>query len=161
MMKIYVASSWRNERQPSVVQALRQAGHEVYDFRNPAPDNDGFRWTEVDPEWKVWSPERFRDMLGHPVAEAGFKLDMDALRECEACVMVLPCGRSASLEMGYAIGAGKHTLILLADGEPELMFKMADHLCVSLDEVVAVLDAIEDEDNFPWELPGYEGASVR
>lgn len=34
-MKIYVASSWRNTYYPSVVSALRDAGHDVYDFRNP------------------------------------------------------------------------------------------------------------------------------
>ena len=33
--KIYVASSWRNEYYPEVVAKLREAGHEVYDFRNP------------------------------------------------------------------------------------------------------------------------------
>ena len=33
--KIYVASSWRNEYYPEVVEKLREAGHEVYDFRNP------------------------------------------------------------------------------------------------------------------------------
>ena len=32
-MHIYVASSWRNTYYPEVVQALRDAGHEVYDFR--------------------------------------------------------------------------------------------------------------------------------
>ena len=31
-MHIYVASSWRNTYYPEVVQALRDAGHEVYDF---------------------------------------------------------------------------------------------------------------------------------
>jgi hypothetical protein len=31
--KIYVASSWRNEYYPEVVEKLREAGHEVYDFR--------------------------------------------------------------------------------------------------------------------------------
>ena len=36
LRKIYLASSWRNERQPQAVQILRDAGHEVYDFRNPA-----------------------------------------------------------------------------------------------------------------------------
>lgn len=36
-MNIYVASSWRCARQPAVVAALRAAGHEVYDFKNPAP----------------------------------------------------------------------------------------------------------------------------
>lgn len=40
-MKIYLASSWRNERQPAVLAALREAGHEVYDFRNPAPRHEG------------------------------------------------------------------------------------------------------------------------
>ena len=35
MSKIYVASSWRNPHQPAIVEELRVAGHEVYDFRNP------------------------------------------------------------------------------------------------------------------------------
>ncbi|MCQ2145827.1 MAG: hypothetical protein MJY72_08790 [Bacteroidales bacterium] len=34
-MKIYVASSWRNPHYPAVVAALRDAGFDVYDFRNP------------------------------------------------------------------------------------------------------------------------------
>ncbi len=32
-MKVYIASSWRNEYQPTVVARLREAGHDVYDFR--------------------------------------------------------------------------------------------------------------------------------
>ena len=31
--KIYVASSWRNTFYPEVVARLREAGHDVYDFR--------------------------------------------------------------------------------------------------------------------------------
>ena len=38
-MHIYVASSWRNTYYPDVVAALRNAGHEVYDFRNPPTGN--------------------------------------------------------------------------------------------------------------------------
>lgn len=56
-MKIYVASSWRNKIQPLVVLALREAGHEVYDFRNPAPGNTGFQWSEIDPAWQSWTAE--------------------------------------------------------------------------------------------------------
>jgi DNA (cytosine-5)-methyltransferase 1 len=47
-MKIYVASSWRNEQQPEVVKALRDAGHEVYDFRNPSETDKGFAWSDID-----------------------------------------------------------------------------------------------------------------
>ena len=39
--KIYVASSWRNEYYPEVVEKLREAGHEVYDFRNPPSNATG------------------------------------------------------------------------------------------------------------------------
>ena len=47
MAKIYVASSWRNKYQPEVVAALRKAGHEVYDFRNPKDNPGGFHWADV------------------------------------------------------------------------------------------------------------------
>lgn len=103
-MKIYVASSWRNNIQPLVVEALRKAGYEVYDFKNPEPGNHGFHWEKIDANWMAWSSEQFKQALSHPIAESGFGPDMKALKECDACVMVLPCGRSAHLEAGYAIG---------------------------------------------------------
>lgn len=114
-MKIYVASSWRNTEQPAVVQALQNFGHEVYDFKNPQPGDNGFHWSEIDRDWKYWTGPTFLRALEHPIAQAGFKSDMDALRSCDACVLVLPCGRSAHLELGWAVGAGKRSAILLAD----------------------------------------------
>jgi len=140
-MKVYVASSWRNTIQPAVVHRLREAGHEVYDFRYPAPGNHGFSWKQVHSHEPPWSAVETRETLLHAVAEGGFKLDFDAMKWSDAIVMVQPCGRSAALELGWGAGAGKRTIVLLADGqEPELMVKMADRLCVSLDEV---LDALE------------------
>ncbi len=135
-MKVYVASSWRNNAQPSVVTALRQAGFDVYDFKNPAPGDDGFHWSEIDPDWKAWDSRVFAEKLDHPIAQAGFRKDIDALDECDICVLVMPCGRSAHLEMGYALGAGKLGIIILEDGEPELMYLMADIFAHSVEEAV-------------------------
>lgn len=138
-MKIYVASSWRNERQQDVVAALREAGHEVYDFKNP-PGGTGFGWRQATDEPPPWSAERTREVLALPVARAGFHSDFTAMQWADAIVMVQPCGRSAALELGWGCGAGKVTAVLLADGqEPELMLKCARHLCTSLDEVMKVL----------------------
>lgn len=123
-MKIYVASSWRNPRQPTVIDLLRKAGHEVYDFKNPKEGECGFHWSEIDIKWQSWTPERFKEALNHRLAINGFVQDKKALDNCEICVLVLPCGRSAHLEAGYAVGQGKPTYILLSDGEPELMYKM-------------------------------------
>jgi hypothetical protein len=135
-MKIYVASSWRNKKQPEVVTALRSLGHEVYDFRNPCPGDTGFQWSEIDPNWQSWSPPRFVEALEHPIAKDGFSKDMDSLIDADATVLVMPCGRSAHLELGYAVGAGQRTFILLSDGEPELMYRMVDGLCCSIEELL-------------------------
>lgn len=127
--------------QPGIVHALRRCGHVVYDFRHPTEGNDGFHWTEIDANWKRWSPEEYRDALQHPVAERGYKFDIDALRGCDAVVYVLPCGRSASWEFGYAMGQGKAGYVVMFDkDEPELMFREATIL-TSMDDLFDVFGA--------------------
>ena len=138
-MKIYVASSWRNEvRQQATVAALRAAGHEVYDFRNPAPGDCGFSWHSCATPEQLKDPRRFRDeVLTHPIARAGFEKDMAALRAADVTVLVLPCGRSAHLELGWGARNAK-SIVLLDDpiSEPELMYLMNNTICVSIAEVV-------------------------
>lgn len=136
-MRVYVASSWRNDIQPLVVSRLRGEGHDVYDFRNPAPGNSGFAWSEIDPGWLKWTPEQYVAALAHPLAEAGFASDMGALRDCEACVLVQPCGVSAALEFGWACGAGKLGIVYVPGlREPDLMFLMGHGFCLTIDEIV-------------------------
>ena len=142
-MKVYVASSWRNDRQPAVVEALQAAGYEVYDFRHPTPGDSGFHWSEIDPNWHRWDADTYREALGHPVARHGFRNDMNALMEADVVVLVLPCGRSAHLELGHACGSGKPTAILLAnDNEPELMYRMVTLLANDVIEVIEWLKAM-------------------
>jgi hypothetical protein len=145
MRRIYLASSWRNPYQPYLVVELKVAGHEVYDFRNPAPGNSGFHWSEIDPAWQEWDPLDFRVALNHPVAVDGFDLDFAAMAWADTFVLALPCGRSAHLELGWAIGAGKPAAIFLQDGEPELMYRMADALVVGAGELIDWLDNLDRE----------------
>jgi hypothetical protein len=134
-MRVYVASSWRNVDQPLVVEFLRVAGHEVYDFRHPTEGTRGFSWADAgipcDGDPRNGAPFKNRQVtaeelaraLAHPVAQEGFRLDSAAVAWCDACVLVLPCGRSAHLEAGWAAGAGKRLIILTLEAtEPELMY---------------------------------------
>lgn len=141
MSKIYVASSWRNGLQQGVVAALRSAGHQVYDFRNPPHGRGGFNWSEIDENWEAWTKETYREhLLNHPVAAHGFLTDLRAMLWCDTCVLVLPCGRSAHLELGWCAGAGKSTYILLDNsGEAELMNLLADKICIDLTEILVDL----------------------
>lgn len=137
-MKIYLASSWRNKEQPAVLKALRDAGHEVYDFR----DADGFHWSWIDPDWKEWTPRKFIDSLDHTFAELGYLRDWDAMNEADACVLLMPCGRSAHLEAGWFVGSGRSLIIFASDCEPELMYKMANKVVTTVEEVLEELSVL-------------------
>lgn len=137
-VSIYVASSWRNPYQPEVVKRLRLDAHDVYDFRHPeGRGSDGFSWAAIDPAWASWSTEQWDRALDHPLAVRAFELDSRALEEADVCVLVLPSGRSAHLEAGFAAGRGV-PVVIYAPGkeEPELMARWAVGIATELEELV-------------------------
>ncbi len=137
MAKVYVASSWRNRYFESVVDALRGAGHEVYDFRNPPGEYDAFKWEKLDSEYMNWTTRQYCEGLKHPRSEAQFANDIAAMEWADTCVLVLPCGRSAHTEAGWFAGKGCRTIAYIPEPqEPELMYKLFDLVTDSLDEVL-------------------------
>jgi hypothetical protein len=138
LRRIYVASSWRNTLQPDVVSRLRAAGHEVYDFHEPAPGKTGFTWKEVSDFTLPDKIDAYFKALCTPRAQEVFELDRRALEWCDTCVLVLPCGRSAHLEAGFAAGQGKGVYFLLTqDGfEPELMYLLGTGCYTNLEGLV-------------------------
>ena len=135
-----MASSWRNEFYPEVVEALRRAGHEVYDFRNPPSGDEGFKWSCVAENYMEWSPQEYREQLEHPKAVRQFDNDIKAMEACDTCVLVLPCGRSAHTEAGWFAGRGRTVVVYIpVRQEPDLMYKLFSAVCCSMDELVEAL----------------------
>jgi hypothetical protein len=70
IMKIYLASSWRNRaRFDQLDPLLTAAGHECFNFTNPGSSTalpNGIHWSEIDPTWQSWTPEQYRLALEHP-----------------------------------------------------------------------------------------------
>lgn len=138
--------------QPAVVELLRQYGHEVYDFRNPAPGQKGFAWRDCGGEAASDGPgtgartiTAYLEAIQSERAKEGFRLDKEALDWCDTCVLVLPCGRSAHLEAGYAAGQGKRVYFLLSPVlfEPELMYLLGTRCAVN---PVQIVEWLKDEE---------------
>lgn len=152
--RIYVASSWRNEHQQFVVAKLREAEFEVYDFKNPAPGERGFHWSDIDPDWKNWTPAQFKTALDHPIAVQGYGRDRRAMEWADQCVLTLPSGISSHLEAGWMAGAGKPTCVYMPEHkEPELMYKLLQPafdnepvICLTIQEVITYLRNSDKED---------------
>lgn len=145
---VYVASSWRNILHDGIIQMLKAADIPHYDFKEPT---SAFAWEQVMPNYIPGSEDiaigDYLAGMAHPLAQAGLAQDKAALDKADTLVLVLPCGKSAHLELGYAIGQGKRTCIFIPSKpdsiQPELMYGMADHMTTSVMELLAWL-GVED-----------------
>ena len=114
-MKIYVASSWRNLYLNDIVSILRDWNHQVHDFRangatRPAP-----------PPLPDGSLDSVMSFLHLTSTQTSYQRHCEALVEAEVLLCVLPCGRSAHVELGMALGLSI-PVVLVHDGiEPDLM----------------------------------------
>lgn len=139
-MNIYLASSRRNTHFDSMLRTLRGFGFEVYNFKDA---NAAFAWESCGVGSSMqWDPSTRRQALRSEEACDAFANDRNAIEDCDALVMVMPCGRSAHLELGYAAGIGRPVFVYDPAGneEPELMIKFAEIFSTP----VELIDALND-----------------
>ena len=150
MVKVYVASSWRNEYYNRVVSDLSRAGHKVWDWRMPPTGGTGFGWQQTGLDGykhgdkvdvKTWVR-----MLEHPVAQAGYASDLAGMNWCDVGVLLHPCGRSAHFEAGWLSGRGKKVHLLVPEPvEPDLMILAANgKICDSIDRLIFTLSGEQE-----------------
>jgi hypothetical protein len=137
--------------QPAVIAMLNSARIPCYDFKNPE-GGTGFHWSEVMSNYTPGSEsanvDEYLNALVNPRSIEGFNSDFAAMQKADTFILVLPCGRSAHLELGWAVGAGKRTAIFLDPDNrghvtPELMYKMCDLVTYSSLELLDWL-GVED-----------------
>lgn len=136
-MKIYLVGSLRNPNVPVVANALEQVGHTVF--------SDWFAAGPIaDDSWQTYERERGRtylQALKGVAADHVFQFDLKWLRWAEVGVLITPAGKSAHLELGWMIGAGKKGYVLLHE-EPErwdVMYCFADAVVYSVPELLECL----------------------
>ncbi len=128
--KIYLASSWKNQKVIlKLAEQLELEGFEVDAFCR-----DGkryvFHWSElVDNETDLQNYDAI-NFLSDPRTKRAFNEDKKWLDWANMVVMVMPCGRSSHMEAGYAVGSGKRLFILgeFQKGEFDVMYGFAQAL---------------------------------
>lgn len=126
-MKIYLATSWKNEVIIKELAALlREYGHEVDCFADASKGRYVFHFSEIGPAHTLDAIQ----FLNDPRSRKAFLEDKKHIDWADLVIMVLPCGRSSHLEAGYAKGQGKSLYILgeFPPGEFDVMYGFADKL---------------------------------
>ena len=138
-MKVYLVGSLRNPKIPSIANKIRELGYEVFDdWISPGP--------ETDDKWQEYEKTRgrsYKEALAGDHARNVFKFDLKHLENADIVIMVIPCGKSGHLELGWAIGQGKKGYVLF-DEEPErydIMYAFCTDIFFSLDDLCSGLAA--------------------
>jgi len=138
-MKIYVASSWKNEAEVlKLASLLRDWGHEVDCFADASTGRFVFHYNEVGNLNEIDAISFLEDER----SRKAFTEDKKHLDWADAVVMLHPCGKSTHLEAGYAVGAGKK-LFMIGDfpkGEFDVMYGFADSMVRDLESLKTELD---------------------
>lgn len=136
--KVYLVGALKNLRIPLLAAKLRGAGFDVFDDWFAAGADADLLWHEYEQK----RGRSYREALQAPHARAAFAMDKAALDNTDVVVLVAPAGKSAHLELGYARGIGKRTIVLLDTPNPErwdIMLLFADAVVESLAELVEAL----------------------
>jgi hypothetical protein len=142
-VKIFIASSWRNEEFEAVANTVRARGHEVHDWKDP---EHAFHWRDVNPDWEKWSSGQFISALNNDRCILASTADYDALSAADAGILLLPAGRSAHFEAGMMAGMRTPLCVLLDPNEPpspELVYLNAEFTTDNLNEALGWLEQVE------------------
>lgn len=128
--------SLRNPQIPEIGNRLRAEGFDVFD--------DWFAAGEIaDDRWRDYEKARghsYIEALDGLAAHHVYDFDHTHLNRATAGVLVLPCGKSGHLELGYLIGQGKPGYILLDNPERwDIMYRFATGVYLDLEDLCRAL----------------------
>lgn len=127
-LKVYISSSWKNRvRVRALAHAIRDAGHEVYDFTDPAC-REGI--PEIPPEKfpETFNPEQhiYREYItSTPEWKQAVMRNKEALNSSNVVVLLLPCGLDAHADAFYGLGKGAALAVV---GQPRAGERTPTHL---------------------------------
>lgn len=140
MKRIYLIGSLRNPEIPRVANVLRGDGFDVFDeWYSAGPRADDHLY-----EYAQMRGLNYVEALQLPAARNAFLFDKRHIDTSDIGVLLMPAGKSAHLELGYMVGAGKAGIVVL-DEEPEridLMYQFATRVVIGVPALRAALASL-------------------
>ena len=134
---IYLLGALKNREIMALGERLRAEGFDVFDeWLSPGPDADAFLL-----EYAKFRNLTYKEALNTYAAKQVFEFDKSHIDRCDIGIMVMPCGKSGHLELGYMIGCGKPGYILF-DQEPDrmdVMYQFATDIFFDVEELIVEL----------------------
>lgn len=135
--KVYIGGALANPEIVRLTRALLDAGYDAFsEWYTPGKEADVL-WRD----YELALGFDYRTALQRPSAQNTFNFDRRNIEDSDVFVMLLPCGKSAHLELGYAAGRGIDTVIYMPE-QPErwdVMYNFAGAIVYNDDELLKAL----------------------
>ena len=130
----FIASRWRNRDNVRLLsKKLREKDFSVYCFID---EEQSLNDPNEDQEEEMKKFETIVNWRTNPTVKAMFDHDMNALRDSETLIMLLPAGKSAHLEAGAAYGMGKKCIIVGEQKETESLYFIFNEWHPTIEELL-------------------------
>ncbi len=129
-MKFFIASPWKNKDEVEQLSgSLEQMGHSAYSFVESGsnlltgkPIQEEMReFTEALMKWK-------EDDRIAKIAES----EIQALRDADVVILLLPAGDSSHMEAGIGYGMGKRMVLIGPVVKPEIIYLLFNHVYIDV-----------------------------
>lgn len=137
-MKIYIASSWKNQHGVEMLTALlREKGHEI------------ISWIENSYEEQLYEgADNMRKWIQSPNGIKAFAFDTDGAMYCDLLIFYTYAGNDAHAELALAWTNKIPIIGLHQKGyDPGLMSRMVTIWCYRYTEVLEMVDAYSESSN--------------
>ena len=136
MASIFLVGSLRNPQIRDVANTLRAKGHTVFDDWHAGGPHADDIWRE----YEMQRGRTYLEALKGSFARNAHQYDKQHMMEADVIILVLPAGKSAHLELGYAVASGKKGYILLDSPDRwDMMYLYATGVFDSLERLMEVL----------------------
>lgn len=146
MTKLYVASSWDHPQQPALVEKLRDRGFEVYNYREINENGNKSILDQLEINKMAVFSSVMLDVMDMARMQDEFKKHIEKLQEADACVLLLPCGRSAHMEASYMKGLGKKVYVFSSYYDkikPEFLYPLFDGFYIFYENLYRELEKLK------------------
>lgn len=149
---IYLIGSLRNPKIPEIEKALESEGFDVFaDWYSAGPEADDY-WRD----YERGKGHNLAQALAEPAAQHVYNFDRHYLERSDTVVLVMPAGKSAHLELGWALGQGKKGYILLEEDPDryDVMYNFTYGVFFSLGELVKQLKIDRYSEDYDHKMRG-------
>lgn len=136
----YIASRYRNKDIVlELAEKIRSKGKTVYVFLESNASLNNVANLETDPEEAMKKFEAIENWKEDPKVKEVFESDMNAIKNADTLLLLLPAGKSAHIEAGVAHGLGKKLILIGEQKETESLYLIFSEHYQTIDDFIGFI----------------------